>query len=101
LDEANRHVTLERKRNLIICDNASWHKSKTIQWGQFEPMFLPPYSPDFNPIERLWLVIKAEWFTDFIAKNREALIQRLDAALLWAMNRNHNNQSTCSIRKFL
>jgi transposase len=101
LDEANRHVSLERKRNLIICDNASWHKSKTIQWGRFEPMFLPPYSPDFNPIERLWLVIKAEWFTDFIAKNREALIQRLDAALLWAMNRNQRNQSTCNIRKFL
>ena len=45
-------------------DNASWHKSKSLRFGAFEPTYLPPYSPDFNPIERLWLILKAEWFTD-------------------------------------
>ncbi|MGD9818702.1 MAG: transposase, partial [Desulfomonilaceae bacterium] len=42
--------------------NASWHKSKSLNWGRFEPIFLPPYSPDLNPIERLWLIMKAQWF---------------------------------------
>jgi len=42
---------------------------------------LPPYSPDLNPIERLWLLLKAEWFADFFAKNREQLIDRIDQAL--------------------
>lgn len=97
LDEANKHIKFERKRNILICDNASWHKSKTLDWGAFEPLFLPPYSPDLNPIERLWLVIKAQWFTDFIAKDRDALIGRLDRALLWAMNRQTANQLTCTI----
>lgn len=97
LDEANRHVRTERRRNLLICDNASWHKCKSIQWGRFEPLFLPPYSPDLNPIERLWLVIKAEWFCDFIAKDRDALIARLDDALNWAMSRQNDNQRTCAI----
>ena len=27
--------------------------------------------------------MKANWFTDYIAKNREALIERLDKALQW------------------
>jgi transposase len=50
LNHANQDVKLERPRNIIICDNATWHKKKTLDWGSFEPMFLPPYSPDLNPI---------------------------------------------------
>lgn len=101
LDEANRHATFERKRNVLICDNASWHKCKSNAWGKFEPLFLPAYSPDFNPIEKLWLVIKAHWFSDFVAKDKEQLIDRLDKALLWAINRKAENQLTCSIGHFL
>lgn len=99
LNHANADVKRERPRNLLICDNASWHKKKSIDWRQFEPIFLPPYSPDFNPIERLWLLLKAEWFSDFIAKNRDQLIERLDKALLWLFKRQQANQKTCSFRK--
>ena len=60
LDEANKCVADTRKINVLILDNASWHKKKTLDWGVFEPMFLPPYSPDLNPIERIWLVMKAK-----------------------------------------
>ncbi len=101
LDQANEDIDFERHHNLMICDNASWHKSKTLQWGRFEPIYLPPYSPDLNPIERLWLLIKAHWFTDFIAKSRDELCERLDRALCWAMDRSAENQTTCSIKKKL
>ena len=97
LEHANRDVQRERPRNLLIMDNASWHKSKKLPWGAFEPVFLPSYSPDFNPIERLWLIVKAEWFTDFIAKDTEALMQRLDQALNWLTARAIDNQRTCAI----
>jgi transposase len=98
LDEANKDLRPERRRNLLIMDNASWHKNKTTRWGGFEPIYLPAYSPDLNPIERLWLLIKAEWFSDFIAKTREALIGRLDQALRWAIDRKEQNQQTCRIK---
>ena len=98
LDHASMDISFQRKRNILIVDNASWHKSASLDWGAFEPLFLPPYSPDFNPIERLWLIIKAEWFTDVIAKDRDALIDQLDKALLWAMDRTDGNKRTCSIR---
>jgi len=97
LDHANADIVTQRRRNVIICDNASWHRNKSIKWGSFEPMFLPPYSPDFNPIERLWLIIKGEWFTDFIAADMDELIARLDRALLWAMSRRYGNRKTCAI----
>jgi transposase len=51
---------------LIIADNASFHKAKWFtkwwkesSWLRIE--FLPAYSPDFNPIERLWKWIKREY----------------------------------------
>jgi len=101
LDHANADVTLQRPRNLLICDNASWHKNSQLKWGHFEPMFLPPYSPDLNPIERLWRLLKAEWFCDFIAKDRDALMARLDVALQWVIHRAEGNQITCTIKKEL
>ena len=101
LDHANRDMHFERPRNLLICDNASWHKSKSLRWGQFEPIYLPPYSPDLNPIERLWLVMKAEWFNDFIAKDGLELEERLAQALCWLIGRSEGNQTTCSIQSTL
>ncbi len=101
LDNANADVKLERKKNVLIMDNATWHKSKSLKFGSFEPMYLPPYSPHMNPIERLWLVMKAEWFADFVAKDFEKLIDRVDAALCWLMERIIDNRKTCAIRQKL
>lgn len=47
----------------IIMDNARIHKDESIKdliegWG-YNIMFLPPYSPDFNPIELAFSTIKA------------------------------------------
>ncbi len=51
---------------IIIADNASFHKAKWFsEWVKNQPWlqlkFLPAYSPDFNPIERLWKWIKKEY----------------------------------------
>ena len=56
------------KRQILIMDNTSWHKSKSLDWHHFEPVYLPAYSPDFNPIERLWLRLKADWFYVFLPR---------------------------------
>jgi transposase len=48
------------RRVLAISDNASYHRSKVnLAWRlqqtpQFGLDFLPPYSPELNPIERVW-----------------------------------------------
>jgi len=63
----------------------------------FEPVFLPPYSPDLNPIERLWLIMKAEWFSGFYAKTKDQLIDRLTQALRWLIDRKNENVKTCAI----
>lgn len=98
LDHANKDLKFKKSRNLVILDNASWHKSKSLNWGKFEPFYLPPYSPDLNPIERLWMLLKAEWFTGFVAENMEQLLERLDLALNWVTDRKELNSKTCSIQ---
>jgi transposase len=46
----------------VIIDNASFHKSpktkEMIEQAQCNILFLPPYSPDLNPIEHWWHKIK-------------------------------------------
>ena len=62
---------LQSDKIIMICDNAKFHKSQELKdwyarqqsWLCLE--FLPAYSPDFNPIERLW-----KWFKGEFTHNR-------------------------------
>ena len=48
--------------SVIICDNASFHKGgrieELIQQAGCHLLYLPPYSPDLNPIEHQGFVLK-------------------------------------------
>jgi len=48
---------------VIVIDNARFHKSKKvvelIENIGCKIIFLPPYSPDFNPIEHWWAAVKS------------------------------------------
>jgi transposase len=52
--------TVNGRRVVAISDNAQYHRSKLhLVWRnqqapQFSLDFLPPYSPDLNPTERVW-----------------------------------------------
>jgi len=65
------------KKIHLVLDNASWHKAKCLNWHHITPVYLPTYSPDLNPIERLWARIKALFFSDWIGKNFSDLWDRL------------------------
>ena len=67
----------------IIMDNASFHPKKEL-WKMAERynvrlLFLPSYSPDFNPIEKFWANLK-RWLRDFLRfydSLKDALSERL------------------------
>jgi transposase len=52
-----------KKGDIVIMDNLSSHKVQGVTDPIFEAgatvLYLPPYSPDFNPIELLWSKLKA------------------------------------------
>lgn len=51
------------KDTVIVMDNASFHrKSRLFQISEKNHrtlIFLPPYSPELNPIEKVWSILKA------------------------------------------
>jgi len=51
-----------RKGDVIIMDNASYHNKKRLRkyaWlYKVTVIFLPPYSPDYSPIEKVWANLK-------------------------------------------
>lgn len=50
--------------NLLVLDNGRFHHAKSLEIPEnIVLLFLPPYSPELNPIERLWQDIKAKLFT--------------------------------------
>ncbi len=52
-----------REDDIVVMDNMRTHHSKAvkkvIEELKINVIFLPPYSPDFNPIEKMWSKIKA------------------------------------------
>jgi len=43
------------KQILLVVDGASWHHSKALVVPEgIQLLFLPPYSPELQPAERLW-----------------------------------------------
>ena len=78
---AEENPPVAGRRAILVLDNASWHKTKSLNWHHFEPEYLAACSPDLNPIERFWLRMKADWFNGWIAKTPEQLQDRLIEAL--------------------
>ena len=53
LTHFQKHI--ENKKIVLIMDRAGWHCSKKLKIpSQIELIYMPPYSPELNPVERLW-----------------------------------------------
>jgi len=51
---------------VLVLDQAGWHKSNELKVPEnITLLFLPPYSPELNPVERLWL-----WMREHLLSNR-------------------------------
>jgi transposase len=70
--------------SIVVMDNLPSHKAacieKMIRDAQSELWYLPPYSPDFNPIEHMWSKIKS-CLRSVKARTKEELWSAVAAAL--------------------
>lgn len=76
-----RKSDVQSKSYVLILDNASIHKGKVIDdlaaKYQTRIVYLPAYSPDFNPIEKAWSVLKSK-VRHLIAQSNKTLQEALD-----------------------
>jgi transposase len=51
--------------SILVLDNATFHQSRRtqqlVEQAGCTLMFLSPYSPDLNPIEKCWANLKRSW----------------------------------------
>jgi transposase len=70
--------------DVVVLDNLSSHKVKgvreLIEARGAEVLYLPPYSPDLNPIEKAWAKIK-QYLRSTRARSKEDLDQAITEAL--------------------
>lgn len=60
MDEFSKHLPDELK--IIVLDNGPFHKAKSLQIPKnIQLLFLPPYSPELNPAEKIWAVLKRKF----------------------------------------
>jgi transposase len=82
---------------VVIMDNATFHKSQQsqelIKKSGCQILFLPPYSPDLNPIEKFWANFK-----QMVRANLEKiqnLAKAIDSSFLTILETNEKSNLKC------
>ena len=71
-------ATYPQDKIILCCDGASWHKSVTLQVpDNIQIIFIPPYTPEMNPIEQIWKEIRKMGFGNEIFSSLDKVVDRL------------------------
>jgi len=83
-----------RPGDVVVLDNLSVHKvdglDEIVQKYGARLRYLPPYSPDFNPVELAFSKLKI-WLRTAKARTRDALEEAMLAAAAWTTEQDAKN----------
>jgi transposase len=72
------HISLkipEGRHAVIVLDRAAWHTTKRLQrFSNISLLPLPPASPELNPTEQVWQVLRDEHLANRYYENYDAII---------------------------
>lgn len=86
VNEFAKHRSDELK--IMVLDNGAFHKAKSLEIPKnIKLLFLPQYSPELNPAEKIWAVLKRKFtnkihfsleeISSFIDKETKALSEKM------------------------
>ena len=59
----------------LVLDGAGWHSGKTLRVpANITLVPLPPYSPELNPVERVWLYLKERFLSLRLLNDYKAIV---------------------------
>ena len=65
-------------RIILVCDGATWHRSNALEVPENICLFfLPPATPEMNPIEQIWKEIRKRGFRNETFLTLEKVVDRL------------------------
>jgi len=74
LDELSKAVA-PKAHAVVIMDRAGWHCTNALAVpGNLTLAFLPPYSPELNVIERVWLYLKERYLSHRVWPDYQAIL---------------------------
>jgi transposase len=80
---------------VLVLDQAGWHGSKDLVIPKGITLLpLPPYSPQLNPIERLWKYLKETYLSHRLDKTLDEVIEA--GCKAWRSLTNALIQSICA-----
>ena len=61
---------------VMVLDQAGWHVSKALVVPQNVTLVpLPPYSPDLNPVKRVWLYLRERYLSHRLLADHDAVVE--------------------------
>ena len=67
---------------LLCCDGAAWHKSAKLEIpDNIRLFFIPPYTPEMNPIEQIWTEIRLRGFRNQVFPSLNKVVDRLSETI--------------------
>lgn len=68
---------------IMVMDQAGWHKAKDLIIPEnMRLVWLPPYSPQCNPVEHIWDEIREKYFVNLVFEDMNAVENTLADALI-------------------
>lgn len=63
---------------ILACDGAAWHKSEGLEIPKnVKLVFIPPYTPEMNPIEQIWKEIRKRGFKNEVFSSLQKVVDRI------------------------
>ena len=61
---------------VMVLDQAGWHRAKALQVPESITLVpLPAYSPDLNPVERVWLYLRERYLSHRVLDGYGAVLE--------------------------
>ena len=80
---------------VLVLDQAGWHVAKALRIpANVTLLFLPPYSPELNPAERLWAWLRGHQLANRVYADYQELLSATDRA--WLSLDAHTIKSVCA-----
>jgi transposase len=99
-----RKVSWQSRRKVyILLDNARYHHAtihrpwREKQEPEFEMLYLPPYSPDMNPIERVWKLTRRLCIHNRHFSLLDGIVDAIDPVFMSWQQPNETLRRLCAI----
>jgi transposase len=73
--EAFAETIADDEHVALVLDGAGWHNGKSLRVPENITLVpLPPYSPELNPVERVWLYLKERFLSMRLLNDYKAIV---------------------------